>query len=334
MTLRNIRIGISCGALALAACSSTTLTGNSPEDGVDGSSNNTGGSEQANGGQAGSSGGVSAGGASSGGASSGGTSAGGASSGGTHTGGTSSGGTHAGGTSSGGAADAGKPASGGANGADAATDAGGGNAGAGGNDGSADSGGTDGSAGSGGASSGGASDGGTRPKRVFVTSEAWSGDLKTAGHEASGIQSANRLCQAAATALGGSWIAWVSDSKSNVLDRIRDVGPWYRLDGVKVFEDKAALTGTPLVPINLNESGGPTGVVLPWTGTFGQGVRDPGDLNINCVDWTDDTDITLDGGTLAGLCGTTGLQATVGDHWTSNSFSTCSMKRNLFCFEQ
>jgi hypothetical protein len=282
MTLRNVRIGVSCGALALAACSSTTLSGN-PSDGgaLDGARTSTGGSEPGGGGHAGSSGGA------------------------------SSGGAGAGGVSSGGGTDAGNPGSGGRNGADAAI-------------GDGDDGGD----------AGGASDGGARAKRVFVTRGKWTGDLKTAGHGASGIESANRLCQTAAAALGGSWIAWVSDSKSNVLDRIRDVGPWYRLDGVKVFDDKAALTGTPLVPINVNESGGSIGLVLPWTGTFGEGIKDPGDLNINCADWTDDTDVSLDGGTLGGLCGTTGVQATVGDHWTSNSFSTCASERNLFCFEQ
>jgi hypothetical protein len=297
MTSYDVRIAVSWGALVLAACSSTTLSGN-PSDGgaFGGSSNGIGGSETGNGGHAGSPGGASAGGTSSGGA------------------------------SSGGEVDASNSASGGTHGADAGSgDAGAGHAG---------SGGADGSVGSGGASSGDASDGGARPKRVFVTSGKWTGNLKGAGHTASGIESANRLCQTAAAALRGSWIAWVSDSTSNVLDRIRDVGPWYRLDDVKVFDDKAALTGTPLVPIDVNESGGATGVELPWTGTFGQGIKDPGDLNINCADWTDDTDLSLDGGTLGGLCGTTGVQATVGDHWTSNSLSTCSSERNLFCFEQ
>src|SRR5947207_2454473 len=51
-------------------------------------------------------------------------------------------------------------------------------------------------------------------KRVFVTSGTWTGDLKTHGGGTDGLDGANKLCQGAATAaaLGGTWVAWLSDS--------------------------------------------------------------------------------------------------------------------------
>jgi cysteine-rich repeat protein len=44
-----------------------------------------------------------------------------------------------------------------------------------------------------------------QPKRVFVTSKWWNGDLKSAGAASSGLEGADRLCNSAAEAasLGG-----------------------------------------------------------------------------------------------------------------------------------
>src|SRR5262245_51629174 len=68
-------------------------------------------------------------------------------------------------------------------------------------------------------------------KRVFVTAGSWNGNLKAAGAGSDGLDGANKLCQGAATTagLGGTWVAWLSDSTHDAKDRIADVGPWYRL---------------------------------------------------------------------------------------------------------
>src|SRR6185369_8050913 len=94
------------------------------------------------------------------------------------------------------------------------------------------------------------------------------------------------LCnRAAATAgLGGTWIAWLSDSTVNAIDRVHDVGPWYGIDGAEIFANKAAFTGDPLVGILINEHGTTTDYA-PWTGTLPNGTVAPD----TCKDWRSNT---------------------------------------------
>src|SRR5688500_4322657 len=87
-------------------------------------------------------------------------------------------------------------------------------------------------------------------KRIFVTSLGYTGDRTTAGGAATGWQGADALCDlaAAGAALGGAWVAWASDSGTNAIDRIMDVGPWYFVDGATlVFNNKANLATSPVV---------------------------------------------------------------------------------------
>jgi hypothetical protein len=160
-------------------------------------------------------------------------------------------------------------------------------------------------------------------KRVFVTSGTWTGDLKTHGGGTDGLDGANKLCQMAATnaGLGGTWVAWLSDSTHDAKDRIADVGPWYRVDGQMVFANKAALTGTPMVAINLTENGAMPGgtAAIPFTGTDNGGTK-----NANtCTDWTVNTG--------NGECGSATMN-TAG--WTQTGAFMCSIAYSLYCFEQ
>ncbi len=94
-------------------------------------------------------------------------------------------------------------------------------------------------------------------KRVFVTKGTFTADLKSAGSAATGLAGADKLCSNAASAagLGGSWKAWLSDSTTDAISRIADVGPWYRIDGSSVFKNKDAFSSNPSVAINRTESG-------------------------------------------------------------------------------
>ena len=161
-------------------------------------------------------------------------------------------------------------------------------------------------------------------KRVFVTSATYTGNLKVQGGGADGLEGGDKLCQLAASAatLGGTWRAWLSSSTINAIDRIADVGPWYRLDGAKVFNNKASIvTAGPLVAIDVNEVGG-TPKANTWTGTKKSGVFD----SFSCHDWTDEAPVN-------GYEGIVGITVGV-TFWTESSSNPCHLENTLYCFEQ
>jgi hypothetical protein len=159
-------------------------------------------------------------------------------------------------------------------------------------------------------------------KRVFVTSASYGSILKTAGGGTSGLDGADKLCNNVATGanLRGTWKAWLSDDTTNAIDRIADVGPWLLTDGKKAFNNKAGLTGTPLVRIEVDENKQPVSGSV-WTGTHTGGNK---------------------GNTCSGWNGTAGTfdSATTGDtldptRWTdSGSAASCSSMAHLYCIEQ
>ena len=169
-------------------------------------------------------------------------------------------------------------------------------------------------------------DGAVPHKRVFITSDGWNGNLKSAGNSTTtGLAGADKLCQTAAVnaGLGGSWIAWLSDSNTNAYDRIADVGPWYRLDGRMAFANKAGLKGNPMVTLNVNETGGTGTPLFPWTGTLANGTK----AATNCSNWTV--------GALNGTTGGGGLNTSTTGTWTANNAQqSCFFQFNLYCFEQ
>lgn len=159
---------------------------------------------------------------------------------------------------------------------------------------------------------------------MFVTSATYTGNLKAAGSGADGLDGGDKLCQLAADAatLGGTWKAWLSSSTVNAIDRIADVGPWYRLDGAKVFNNKASIvTSGPLVAIDRNEQGGMP-MVDTWTGTQNSGIAS----GFTCNNWTDEAPVNGYEG-LVGI--TVGVQ-----FWTDGPSDPCHLKNTLYCFEQ
>jgi hypothetical protein len=125
---------------------------------------------------------------------------------------------------------------------------------------------------------------------------------------------------ATAASLGGTWKAWLSTGTVNAIDRIADVGPWYRIDGAKVFNNKASIvTSEPVVEINVDEHGAMQ-VTNAWTGTLNTGVAD----TFRCNEWTDDAPVN-------------GYEGTVGfgvQFWSGGSSNPCALTNALYCFEQ
>ena len=156
------------------------------------------------------------------------------------------------------------------------------------------------------------------PKRVFVTHAEHDGLF-------GGLAGADTFCADAATAanLGGTFKAWLSDSNTNAIDRIVDVGPWYLVDGVTlVFINKANLATKPLAEISKDETGAtppmPAGLSYVWTGTLTGGQKD-----LDCAGWTN-----------ASLYARLGAWGTAPADWTSYTAGTCANTARLYCFEQ
>ena len=93
--------------------------------------------------------------------------------------------------------------------------------------------------------------GGPSAKRVFVTQKRFTGAI-------GGLESADQECRYAALIAGlrsTKWVAWMSSSSQNAVDRVRDA-PYTLIDGTLVAQDKAQLrSGHLQSPINVMETG-------------------------------------------------------------------------------
>jgi hypothetical protein len=170
--------------------------------------------------------------------------------------------------------------------------------------------------------------------RMFATKAAYNGDLRSAGRKLTGLDGADALCQSAADGaqLGGTFIAFISDERTDVRDRVLDEGPWYLVDRTTlVFASKNAISAAPANRIEMDESGGkPTdyvggvdqfgnvwsqqGVALYWTG--GSGMHTD-----TCGDWTVSNGVPSEGAVSTSDLGT-----------FPNSF--CDHQHRLLCIEQ
>jgi hypothetical protein len=180
---------------------------------------------------------------------------------------------------------------------------------------------------------GGPDAGASAKLRVFVTSQRYPADLRSAGGLDTGRESANALCQLAADAaeLGGTFRAWISVSNVDAIDQVEGDGPWYRMDGVMLFPNHASLGTVPDEPILLDENGEmPDPFFEAWTGTAigGRLATGPGLDSATCLDWTS----TIDSESIKGLVGDIDGD---GAAWTNLADGYCSpFERRLYCFEQ
>jgi hypothetical protein len=177
-------------------------------------------------------------------------------------------------------------------------------------------------------------------KRVFVTSLRYPADLQSAGGKASGRESADSICQtlADASSLGGTFVAWLSTGDMDAIDHITGAGPWYRMDGVMVFANRAKLGTTPTVAINVDETlGMPDPYYESWTGTsLGGHHTPPGNrISTTCNDWTTTTISDYVEGTLGIFGNGFGQDVGRGTDWTQFTMGYCGpFDRHLYCFEQ
>ncbi len=157
---------------------------------------------------------------------------------------------------------------------------------------------------------------GGRPNLVFVTSNTTTGVLA-----APAVQTADKLCNDAATAAGlpGTFVAWISTSQVNAIDRLAGSRGWVRTDRVPVVDLPADLVaGKMLNPISVDEHGVAVDPQTDvWTGTGGDGR-----LAATCNDWS-----SSGGNSQFGAAGN-GYP-----FYTSLGTNLCSTPGSLFCFE-
>jgi len=156
-------------------------------------------------------------------------------------------------------------------------------------------------------------------KRVFVTSGThdWS---------FGGLAGADQWCTLAAegASLGGKWKALLAGAS------IPDVGPWYLLDGTKVFNNRAnVLAGSPLAPLEITEQ--KTHVPFGDFAWTGHAIPQSDLSNDDCSAWTSSAPYAMNG-----------PGGTIGDpHFTSQEwiiaqdrFAACSDLEHLYCLEE
>jgi hypothetical protein len=156
-------------------------------------------------------------------------------------------------------------------------------------------------------------------KVFFVTSAEYDGDLRTAGGAAAPVEggaAADVLCQAAAEGaqLKGTFTAFVNDSAGTAQSRITGNGPWYTLDGKKVFNNRAGLLAAPLELLTVDEQG-----------KFVSGWIWIGSSAGTCQNWTSailSSGLAYSGGATA-----------VGSMRGTDSI-TCGNQGHLYCLEQ
>lgn len=162
-------------------------------------------------------------------------------------------------------------------------------------------------------------------RRVFVTDEFVDADM-------GGAVGGDLECQTAAdlAGLGGTWMAWLSDSTTSPSMRFNQASvPYLRLDGTTIATGWTDLTDAVLAnPISVSELGfdlalrGDTEV---WTGTW---TDASGPLGGACADWTS-TDPMLQDFPAVGNLSATGFE------WTNVYLQECSRTNvHLYCFEQ
>jgi hypothetical protein len=166
-------------------------------------------------------------------------------------------------------------------------------------------------------------DGGLPVKRVFVTSETWTGAL-------GGLEGADKKCQAAANAecLGGEWKAFVSVSGLWAGDRVvADDSAFARVDGELLASRKSELVGSQadgvdtLVQITETDELVDVAIKDVWTSTD---VTMPNNLP-NCAGWTSED---------SGETARTGSWDLADTRWGTDTGLACDAKAHVYCFEQ
>ena len=156
--------------------------------------------------------------------------------------------------------------------------------------------------------------------RVFLSSATYTGNL--GGHAG-----ADATCQqlAAAAGLGGTWMAWISDSASSPSARFHQASDAYRLlDGSVVAASWSALVSGSLGHAIDRDEGGhpPTGTTEVWTATNPDGTL-AGD---GCSSFTS--------GNHSAPTPAVGVAENTNATWTDVYLQFCDRSDHVYCFEQ
>jgi hypothetical protein len=156
-------------------------------------------------------------------------------------------------------------------------------------------------------------------RRVFASSATYQGNL-------GGASGGDAKCRTLATnaRLGGTWLAWISDSSTSPSTRFTPAAVDYRLlNGTLVASGWSALiSGTLANAINRDETDkGLTGTTEVWTGTDFTGIS----AGATCVNFTSN---------VMGDVAVIGLTTATGQTWTFYQSQYCNVAARLYCFEQ
>jgi hypothetical protein len=170
----------------------------------------------------------------------------------------------------------------------------------------------------------------TAPKRVFVTSELYNGNL-------GGLDGADANCQRLAVNAGfnGEFRAWISDSTGSPSTRFtQSTTPYVSLNGLVIAQDYADLTdGVIQSPICINEMGsddicGSDSLKLAWTNTTAQGTPNDAELVASCADWAEAS------GLARGQGGDNNALDFTWSEFPQAGGISCLAEFSLYCFEQ
>lgn len=149
------------------------------------------------------------------------------------------------------------------------------------------------------------------PNVAFVTSTTTTGDM-------GGLAGADQLCaeRALAAGLPGTFIAWLSSSAEDAIDRLAGAGGWLRTDGKPFANDPR---GPIYYPLRLDEFGNDLWTGSALTGTNASGTVSPGQT---CQDWT----------APAGSAATGAFHTTTVSWTTYYGGDTCVYPTHIYCF--
>jgi hypothetical protein len=139
-----------------------------------------------------------------------------------------------------------------------------------------------------------------------------------------GIAAADQLCStsAAAAGLAGTYVAWVSTSTVNAIDRLGSARGWVRPDG-RLFADTAADIAASRVyyPLDVDESGSAL-----------DRIADGSVLTLTQADGTVAAGATCGDLTTTAGSGQTGFPLELGAAWTAFAQASCVGSYHLYCF--
>lgn len=164
-----------------------------------------------------------------------------------------------------------------------------------------------------------------KARKVFITSEAFKPNF-------GGLDGADNLCRQLANKGGlarwQTFRAWLSDSKTDAVDRIyRGPGIYVRVDGEVIADGgDQFLSGALSVPIEIDEYGSKV-VASAWTGTRPDGTAVPGATH--CSDWHSDAHLEQ---------GYYGIGILSDSRWTlddepKTNPTSCIFDNRLYCIE-